>query len=67
MALAITRKEHSAADLRREARRTKDTDQARRLLALALVMEGATLDVGRKPLQLHVRCFRMSDHERRAA
>ena len=42
MALAITRTEHSAAALRREARRTKDSDQARRLLALALVMEGAS-------------------------
>lgn len=42
MALAITRTEHSAAALRREARRTKDSDQSRRLLALALVMEGAT-------------------------
>jgi len=42
MALAITRSEHSAAGLRREARRTKDSDQTRRLLALALVMEGAS-------------------------
>ena len=45
MALAITRTEHSAAALRREARRTKDSDQARRLLALALVMEGASRTV----------------------
>jgi transposase len=42
MALAITRTEHSAAALRGEARRTKDSDQARRLLALALVLEGAS-------------------------
>ena len=42
MALSITRTEHSAGDLRREARRAKDSDQARRLLALALVLEGAT-------------------------
>lgn len=33
MALAITRREHSAAELRREARGTRDSDQARRLLA----------------------------------
>jgi len=39
-AVAITREEHSAADLRREARRTKDADAARRMLALALVLEG---------------------------
>ena len=42
MALAITRTEHSAAALRGEARRAKDSDQARRLLALALVLEGAS-------------------------
>jgi len=40
MALAITRTELSASDLRREARGTKDSDQTRRLLALALVLEG---------------------------
>ena len=42
MALAITRTDHSAADLRAAARRTDDSDQARRLLALALVVEGST-------------------------
>lgn len=42
MALAITRSDLSAEDLRREARRTKDPDQARRLLAIALVLEGAS-------------------------
>ena len=41
MALAITRTELSAAELRREARRVKDGDQARRLLALALVVDGS--------------------------
>jgi transposase len=40
MAVAITREEHSAADLRREAVRTKDADAARRMLALALVLDG---------------------------
>lgn len=40
MALAITRTELSAAELRREARGAQDGDQARRLLALALVLEG---------------------------
>jgi transposase len=39
-AVAITRGELSAADLRREAARTKDADAARRMLALALVVEG---------------------------
>ena len=40
MALAITRTEFSSDDLRREARRSKDSAQARRLLSLALVLEG---------------------------
>lgn len=42
MALAITRTDLSAADLRAAACWTKDSDQARRLLALALVMEGTS-------------------------
>ncbi len=42
MAVAITRTELSAQELRAEARRTKDTYQARRLLALALVLDGAS-------------------------
>jgi hypothetical protein len=32
-----------------------------------LLMEGACLDRGRKPLQMHVRCFQIWDRERRAA
>jgi len=32
-----------------------------------LLMEGFTLDLGRKPFKLHVRCFHVWDHERRAA
>ena len=40
MALAITRSDLSAADLRAEARRAKDGDQACRLVALAFVLEG---------------------------
>ena len=31
-----------------------------------LVMEGVTLDLGRRPLQMHVCCFQVWDHERRA-
>ena len=42
MALVITRQEHSAVALRMAARRSKDSDQARRLLAIALVLEGAS-------------------------
>jgi hypothetical protein len=40
MTVAITREELSAGDLRREARRCRDARAARRMLALALVMEG---------------------------
>ena len=42
MALAITRPELSAEDLRLAARRSKDADQARRLLGIALVLDGAS-------------------------
>ena len=41
MALAITRTDLSAEDLRGQARRAQDGDQACRLVALALVLEGA--------------------------
>ncbi len=39
-AISITRKDHTAAELRRKAKRTDDADAARRMLALALVLEG---------------------------
>ncbi len=42
MAVAITRTEHSVAELRGAASRTGDADQARRLLAIALVLEGTS-------------------------
>jgi transposase len=42
MALEVTRLELSPAALRVAARRTKDSDQVRRLLAIALVLEGAS-------------------------
>lgn len=40
MTVAITRDELSASDLRREAARCRDGNAARRMLALALVLEG---------------------------
>ena len=40
MAVAITREGLSAADLRREAARSRDAHAARRMLAIALVLEG---------------------------
>jgi hypothetical protein len=42
MALAITRTELSAEELRSHARRAQDGDQACRLVALALVLEGTS-------------------------
>jgi transposase len=39
-AVAITWTKHSAADLREAAKRTDDADAARRMLAIALVLEG---------------------------
>ena len=40
MAVSITREGLSAADLRREAARGRDADAARRMLAIALVLDG---------------------------
>src|SRR4051794_34113426 len=42
MTVAITRKELGAVELRREARRCRDTAATRRMLALALMLEGAS-------------------------
>jgi transposase len=42
MTVAVTRKGPGAAELRREARRCRDTAASRRMLALALVPEGAS-------------------------
>ena len=40
--LAITRSEHTAAELRQAAARCRDSDAARRMLALAFVKEGVS-------------------------
>jgi transposase len=42
MTIAITRRELDAAELRREAGRCRDAEAARRMLALALVLEGGS-------------------------
>jgi transposase len=42
MTIAVTRNEFSVAQLRRRARLAEDADQARRMLAIALVLEGAS-------------------------
>ncbi|MFC3030400.1 MULTISPECIES: helix-turn-helix domain-containing protein [Roseomonadaceae] len=42
VAVAITRDEHDAASLRRAASSSRDADAARRMLALALMLEGTS-------------------------
>ncbi len=42
MAVLVTRQDHSAAELRRAAARSSDANVARRMLAIALVLEGAS-------------------------
>jgi hypothetical protein len=42
MTVAVTRRELSASELRREAVRCRDVAAARRMLALALVLEGSS-------------------------
>ena len=42
MAVAITRMEHSAAELRELAVRSRDAAQSRRLLAIAMVLDGSS-------------------------
>src|SRR5882672_4142780 len=42
MAISITREDHTAADLRSAASRSRDGAAARRMLALALVLEGSS-------------------------
>ena len=44
MTIAITRLDLSAADLRDAARRTRDAKAARRMIAIALVLEGWSRD-----------------------
>jgi len=48
MTLVVTRREHSAEELRRLARRASDANQACRLLALAMVLDGASREASAK-------------------
>jgi transposase len=60
MVVAITRDELSASDLRREAARCRDANAARRMLALALVLEGHSREAAARHTgpraRLRVRC-----------
>ena len=64
VAVAIRRLELSASELRQEAARTDDAAQARRLLALAMVLDGADREVAartcgmdRQTLRDWVHCY----------
>ena len=48
MALEITRTDHSVEELRREACHCEDSKQARRLLGLAMALEGTTREIAAK-------------------
>jgi transposase len=48
MVLAVTRLELPVAELRRRARLSGDADQARRILAIALVLEGSSRELAAK-------------------
>ena len=41
-AVTITRTEWTASDIRTQAAKCEDADQARRLLAIAMILDGAT-------------------------
>lgn len=48
-AVSITRMEHDASALRRRAQRVADPDQVRRMLAIAMILDGASrLDAARQ-------------------
>jgi hypothetical protein len=48
-AVSITRGDYTAAELRREAKRTVEADVARHMLALALVLEGKSRGEAARP------------------
>ena len=49
IAIQITRTDFDPAGLRRAARRTRDVAASRRMLALALVLEGVSRTEARRP------------------
>ena len=52
MTVSITRLEHTLADLRREAGRSADARASRRMLALALVMEGQSREAAARQCEM---------------
>src|SRR4051812_25373884 len=58
MTVAITREELGAAELRREAGRCRDARAARRMLALALVLEGSSREEAARAAGMHRQTLR---------
>jgi len=67
VAVAIRRLELSASELRQEAARTDDAAQARRLLALAMVLDGADREVAARTCGMDRQTLRDWVHRYNAA
>ncbi len=67
MTVSITRSEHTPADLRREAGRTSDARASRRMLALALVMEGESRETAARQCGMDRQTLRDWVHRYNAA
>src|SRR5437660_12536091 len=67
MTVSITRSEHTPADFRREASRTADARVSRRMLALALVMEGESRETAARQCGMDRQTLRDWVHHYNAA
>src|SRR3954465_8165616 len=66
MTVAVTRRERGAAELRREAGRCRDARAARRMLALALVLEGASREEAARAAGMDRQTLRDWGHREKA-
>src|SRR3954465_14345584 len=66
MTVAITRKEPGAVELRREAARCRDARAARRMLALALVLEGSSREDAARAAGMDRQTLRGAAHRHNA-
>ena len=66
MAVEITRKDMSAVEIRDAATRTKDAKAARRMLAIALVLEGADRTTAAETCGMDRQTLRDRVHRRNA-
>src|SRR3954468_8078583 len=62
MTVAVTRKELGAVELRREAGRCRDARAARRMLALALVLEGSSREAAARAAGMDRQTLRDRGH-----